>query len=228
MNPAPSLDSRRFRREREALVQQLREKGITDERVLEAIGRIPRHLFVDSALWPRAYEDIALPIGFGQTISQPFTVAYQTQLLQVQPGDRVLEIGTGSGYQTAILCALGAEVFSMERLPALAERARERLEALGFHPAIRVGDGSLGWPEQAPFDGILVTAAAPSVPEPLLEQLAIGGRLVIPVGDIQEQYMHRIVRTGPQAWRDEVSYPFRFVPLIGERGWPNKGEVEEL
>ncbi|MCX7907792.1 MAG: protein-L-isoaspartate(D-aspartate) O-methyltransferase [Bacteroidetes bacterium] len=225
MNPSLTFtEGRRFQRQREALIGLLREKGIADERVLEAMRAIPRHLFLDSALWPRAYEDTALPIGFGQTISQPFTVAYQTQLLAPQPGDRVLEIGTGSGYQTAILCALGAEVYSVERIEALARRAQERLRALGFDAVIRVGDGSMGWPEHAPYQGILVTAGAPRIPEPLLEQLAIGGRLVIPVGDAQDQRMYRVQRLSQTAWQQEIRYAFRFVPLIGEEGWQEDPE----
>lgn len=216
-------DDRTFQRRRLRLVEMLREKGIQDERVLAAIATVPRHLFVEPALRARAYEDVALPIGMKQTISQPFTVAYQTQLLEVQPGDRVLEIGTGSGYQAAVLCVLGARVFTIERHRMLLERAVERLEALGFRVTARHGDGSLGWPAFAPFDGIVVTAGAAHVPKALCEQLRLpeaarpGGRLVIPVGDARHQVMMRVRRRGFDSFATETLHSFRFVPLISEK-----------
>ena len=171
-------------RTRDRLVQRLREHGITDERVLTVIGEVPRHIFIDEALATRAYEDTALPIGHGQTISQPFIVALMTKTLLNKPRERVLEIGTGSGYQTAVLAALVKRVFTVERIAPLIERARERFRAMKLRNVrVKYDDGNLGWPDQGPFDGIIVTAAARTVPAALLEQLAVGGRLVIPVGD---------------------------------------------
>jgi len=218
---------RTYDRQRRALVDQLREKGITDERVLAAVGAVPRHEFVDPALRHRAYKDEALPIGLKQTISQPFTVAYQTALLGVRRGDKVLEVGTGSGYQAAVLCELGARVFSIERHEALLQRTRELLDRLGYRVLTRAGDGTLGWSAPAPYDGIVVTAGGAEVPEPLLEQLrapddgredAGGGRLVIPVGDAEKQTMLRITRTGPDTYHREEFMDFRFVPLVAEDG----------
>jgi protein-L-isoaspartate(D-aspartate) O-methyltransferase len=201
---------------------QLRRRGIADERVLRAMSTIPRELFVADALRADAYADEALPIPAGQTISQPYMVAWMTELLEPRPGQRVLEIGTGSGYQTAILAILGAAVVSIERQPELAVAARERLARLGLAGAvdIRVGDGSIGDPEGAPFDGIVVTAAAPSIPTSLREQLSPeGGRLVIPVGDRQRQELMLVVRNGNE-WRERNEGPCVFVPLVGEEGFP--------
>jgi len=215
---------RTYDRQRRALVDQLREKGITDERVLAAIGAVPRHEFVDPALRHRAYKDEALPIGLKQTISQPFTVAYQTALLGVRRGDKVLEVGTGSGYQAAVLCELGARVFSIERHEPLLLRTRELLDRLGYRVLTRAGDGTLGWSAPAPYDGIVVTAGGTEVPEPLLDQLrlptddASGGRLVIPVGDAEKQTMLRITRAGPDTYHREEFMDFRFVPLVAEDG----------
>ncbi|NBB86436.1 MAG: protein-L-isoaspartate(D-aspartate) O-methyltransferase [Bacteroidetes bacterium] len=216
--------SRTFHRRRAALVDDLRQKGIDDERVLEAIGAVPRHRFVEPALRARAYRDEALPIGMKQTISQPFTVAYQTTLLDVQPDERILEVGTGSGYQAAVLCELGARVFSIERHRPLLERTKQLLDDLGYRIVTRHGDGSQGWPSYAPFDGIVVTAGASEPPEALLEQLRCpdddhrAGRLVIPIGDDRGQVMTRITRTGPEAFERETFHTFRFVPLVGEGG----------
>jgi len=203
---------------RMALVEQLCKKGISDERVLAAIGAVPRHFFLDSAFAEHAYQDKAFAIGEGQTISQPYTVAFQTQLLQIQPGDKVLEIGTGSGYQSAILCHLGAKVFSIERKRKLFLQAKKVLAHLGMKPAILFGDGSIGLPSQAPFQAIIVTAAAPAVPQVLIEQLAEGGRLVIPVGSLKQQQMLRITKKDGKPFTETFDF-FAFVPLIGKFGW---------
>ncbi len=190
-----------------------------EPRVLEAMARIPRHRFVDEALWGRAYDDEALPIGYGQTISRPSTVARMTSALGVGPEDRVLEVGTGSGYQTAVLACLAGRVCSVELLPALAVRARTILDRLGLTGVeVRPGDGSLGWPERAPFDRILVTAAAAEVPRALLDQLAVDGSLVVPVGRGDGQEILLIRRTGPEAWSRRTLEPCRFVPLRAEAG----------
>lgn len=215
------LDDRRYERPRKKLVEILREKGIQDERVLMAIGKIRRHLLIDTALRPKAYNDTALPIGMGQTISQPYTVAAQTELLNIQPGDKVLEIGTGSGYQCMILCELGADVYSVERHNELYHHAKEALKREGYKANLKVGDGTLGWSTYAPYDGIVVTAGAPVVPEDLISQLNIGGRLVIPVGDNEKQKMLRIIRVSNSEFHQEELDNFKFVPLIGEKGWDN-------
>jgi len=217
---------RHYRRRREQLVETLRSRGIHDGRVLGAIGTVPRHTFVDPALRDRAYTDEALPIGLNQTISQPFTVAYQTSLLDVEPNDRILEVGTGSGYQAAVLCEMGARVFSVERHEDLLARARRLLEELGYDVRTRHGDGTKGWPAFAPYDGIVVTAGAPEIPDPLLNQLRepsdakghAGGRLVIPIGGSGGQTMTRIIRTGsgPHDYEREEFHSFRFVPLVSE------------
>ena len=212
-----------FERQRRDLVTLLREKGITDERVLDAIATIPRHEFIpDASLRRQAYEDIAVPIRLGQTISQPFTVAYMTELLDPQPGERVLEVGTGSGYQAAVLATLGARVFSVERHLPLLEQTRPVLERLGYEVRTRHGDGMLGWPAMAPFDAIIVTAAGREIPPALVEQLRApsetkrGGRLVIPVGDRKGQQIFRLRRTGPgpDDIETEPLARVRFVPLL--------------
>lgn len=204
---------------RRRLVEELRGKGIRDERVLRAIATTPRHAFVPSGVSHRAYEDSALPIGSGQTISQPFVHARSLELLALADGARVLEIGTGSGYQTALLVRLGATVYSIERVDALCERARTALADAGVEGAtLMCGDGSQGWPEHAPYDGIVVGAAAPDVPRPLVDQLADGGRLLVPVGDRDTQRLVVVERRGSSA--SERSFdPVRFVPLIGTHGW---------
>ena len=209
----------KFKRQRKELVDSLYEKGIRDERVLAAINSVPRHKFINSALHMRAYEDTALPIELGQTISQPFTVAVQTEMLEVQPGSKILEIGTGSGYQAAVLCEMGAEVYSVERHRGLYERSRSLLEGLGYRATLKCDDGTLGWSAYAPYDGIVVTAGAPLIPNNLKKQLALGGRLVIPVGDSEKQLMYRIVRTSEDEFQEERFEHFRFVPLIGKKGW---------
>ena len=209
-------------RERETMVvSQLRHRGIADERVLATMSAIPRELFVDPATRRHAYDDAALPIAAGQSISQPYIVARMTELLAIRAGDRVLEIGTGSGYQAAILATLGAQVLSIERHPGLADTARERLEKLGLadRVQIRVGDGSLGVPEDGPFDGIVVTAAAPRIPAALLDQLADGGRLVIPVGTRERQRLMVATRRGNE-WEQRSEGDCVFVPLVGAGGWP--------
>lgn len=213
------MDHPKFIARRAALLQELREKGIRDEQVLQAIGAIPRHRFVSSGLEDRAYVDTALPIAREQTISHPSTVARQTELLAVSAGDRVLEVGTGSGYQAAVLCQLGAKVYSVERHEELYFQAREKLRGLGFRPMLKHGDGTKGWSAFAPFDAIVVTAGAPVIPADLQEQLAMGGRLVIPVGDQQQQSMIRLVRIGQTEYRREEFSGFSFVPLVGEKGW---------
>lgn len=214
-----ATNERIFKRKRQALVEELREKGIEDEKVLASFNKVPRHVFVDSALWHRAYEDSALPIGMEQTISQPYTVASQTELLNVHPGDKVLEVGTGSGYQCAILCELGAEVYTIERHRELADRAREILRQIGYRAMFKYGDGTLGWSAYAPYDGIVVTAGAPVIPEKLRQQLAVGGRLIVPVGDEQRQLMMRVTKTGENEYEQEHFSHFKFVPLIGKMGW---------
>jgi protein-L-isoaspartate(D-aspartate) O-methyltransferase len=189
--------------------------GIRDPRIAWAIGEIPRHLFLDEALRARAYTDDALPIGFGQTLSKLSTVARMTEALAPESDHRILDVGTGSGYQAAVLSLLAAEVFSVERIGALALRARRVLHEVGAHRVeIRVGDGALGWSQKAPFDGILVAAVARELPGALLEQLAVGGRLVLPleVGGTQE--LKRIVRVSEEAWEEEVLETCRFVPLV--------------
>ena len=215
---------RTYARQRAALVEVLREKGIEDERVLAALAAVPRHRFIkDTSLHGQAYDDVALPIGLKQTISQPFTVAYQTVLLGPQPGEKVLEVGTGSGYQAAILAEMGARVFSVERHRELLERTNALLHALGYRVRTRHGDGTRGWPAVAPFDGIIVTAGGRAVPDPLLDQLRLpddsraGGRLIIPIGDREGQRMLRITRLGPERFREEAFAEFRFVPLVSDR-----------
>ncbi|MEE9187139.1 MAG: protein-L-isoaspartate(D-aspartate) O-methyltransferase [Bacteroidota bacterium] len=208
----------RFDLERKELVNSLRHRGISDERVLGAIGRVERELFVEEPFVNRAYEDNALPICCSQTISQPYTVAFMTQCLDVREGEKVLEVGTGSGYQAAILVELGARVFSIERIHQLLEEARKLFDRLAYRVATKVGDGTIGWSEFAPFDGIIVTAGAPCIPDPLLKQLADGGRLVIPIGDLDIQRLHVIHRDGERFDTKEI-YGFKFVPLIGTKGW---------
>tara|TARA_Y100001935_G_scaffold121525_1_gene100693 strand:- start:187897 stop:188547 length:651 start_codon:yes stop_codon:yes gene_type:complete len=212
-------DDRRYARPRNKLVEQLREKGVKDERVLMAIGKIPRHTLIDTALHGKAYHDTALPIGMGQTISQPYTVAVQTELLEIQQGDKILEIGTGSAYQCMVLCEMGADVFSVERHTELYHRAKEALRKQGYRAMLKAGDGTLGWSTYAPYDGIVVTAGAPVVPNDLIAQLNIGGRLVIPVGDNKKQMMLKITRISETEYEQVELDNFKFVPLIGEKGW---------
>lgn len=201
--------------------EQLARRGIRDPRVLAALGAVPRHVFVDPTYHHVAYGDHALPIGYGQTISQPYMVALMTERLDLLPGDRVLEVGTGSGYQTAVLARLVARVYTVERLPELSAQAGTTLGRLGIdNVTYRVGDGTLGWPAEAPFHGILVAAGAPEVPPALLEQLRTGGRLVIPVGPLGRQGLRVYEKREDGEGELLETVPCAFVPLIGVAGWP--------
>lgn len=201
--------------------EQLVSRSIRDSRVLEAMRNVVRHAFVPSALEEDAYRDQPLPIGHGQTISQPYIVALMAELLQLKPTDRVLEIGTGSGYGAAVLSELAGEVVTIERHEELANRARLILEQLGYDRVeVQVGDGTLGWPAKAPYDAIAVTASGPIVPQELRDQLAIGGRLVMPIGDdLASQNLVLVERRGPTEYAETNICPVRFVPLVGARGW---------
>lgn len=202
---------------RQQLVKTIRDKGIKDENVLEAIGKVPRHLFMDSGFIDHAYQDKPFPIAADQTISQPYTVAYQTELLQVKKGDKILEIGTGSGYQAAVLIELGAKLYSIERQLELFKKTSKFLPKLGYRAKKLIfGDGYIGLKEEAPFDGIIVTAGAPFVPKPLLNQLKIGGRLVIPVGE-DVQTMTLFIRKGDKEFEKHELGSFRFVPLLEDK-----------
>lgn len=208
-----------FRGPRRRLVETLQANGISDLAVLRAFELTPRHAFVPSGVRHRAYEDAPLPIGSGQTISQPSVHARYLQLLALTGHDRVLEIGTGSGYQTVLLAHLASQVFSVERVPELLERARQVIRECGVqNVSLLLGDGTLGWREYAPYDAILISAAAPDIPQPLLSQLADGGRLIAPVGDRIEQMLVMVVRHGESFERRDIG-PVRFVPLLGTHGW---------
>ena len=202
---------------RQQLVEVVKSKGITDENVLKALSKVPRHLFMDSGFLDHAYQDKAFPIAADQTISQPYTVAFQTQLLQVKKDDKILEIGTGSGYQCAVLCEMGAKVYSIERQLELFKLTSKFLPKLGYRAKKLIfGDGYKGLKEEAPFDGIIVTAGAPFVPKPLLGQLKFGGRLVIPVGEAT-QVMTLFIRKGPKDFEKHEFGEFRFVPLLEDK-----------
>ena len=209
-----------FERDRTRMVdEQIARRGIADERVLAAMRRVPRHLFVDEALRDRAYGDHALQIGEAQTISQPYIVALMSSLLELTGQEKVLEIGTGSGYQTAVLAELARRVCSIERLPRLAERARATLEALGYDNVwVRVGNGTLGWPDQGPFDRIIVTAGGPAVPPPLVQQLADGGRMALPVGSADNQVLTIVENVGGEI-RQRTHGECKFVKLVGKYAW---------
>jgi len=207
------IDSMRHQGMRRNLVKEIREKGITDEKVLEAIGKVPRHLFMDNAFLEYAYMDKAFPIAAGQTISQPYTVAYQSQLLLVSKGERVLEIGTGSGYQTAVLCEMDAKVYSIERHKELFEKTKKMLGDLNFHAKLFYGDGFKGIPSFAPYDKIIITCGAPEVPEELLKQLKSGGIMVVPVG-VKDQVMVTIIKKSDTDFEKIELDKFRFVPML--------------
>ncbi len=205
---------------RNKLVKILRNKGISDERVLDAVAKVPRHVFFDNALLEHAYQDKAFPIGEGQTISQPYTVAFQSEKLAIKPGDKILEIGTGSGYQACILMELGAKVYTIEYNKKLYDITKVVLPKMGYKPYFFFGDGSKGLPSKAPYDKILVTAGAPVVPSTLTDQLREGGILVIPVGNRDRQVMVRIVKKDDKLIKEEFDH-FAFVPLLGKEGWKN-------
>lgn len=212
-------DSHKHQGMRQQLVKTIVEKGIKNQEVIKAIGTIPRHLFMDSGFLDHAYQDKAFPIAAGQTISQPYTVAFQTELLQVNKGDKILEIGTGSGYQAAVLCELGARVYTIERQQELFKKTQRFLDKIGYKPKKMIfGDGYKGLPSEAPFKGIVVTAGAPFIPKPLLAQLAIGGRLVIPVDSEKDgekvQIMTLITRKEDNTFEKKTFGTFRFVPLL--------------
>lgn len=210
-------DNYRHQGKRQQLVKTVKKKGITDEKVLAAIGKIPRHLFMDSSFEDHAYQDKAFPIAADQTISQPYTVAFQTELLEIKKGDKVLEIGTGSGYQTAVLCELGAKVYSIERQRELYKKTKSFLSKLGYRPKhLSFGDGYKGLPEYAPFEKIIVTAGAPEVPKDLLSQLKVGGRMVIPVGS-DVQTMTLFIRKSAKEFDRREYGAFRFVPLLEDK-----------
>jgi protein-L-isoaspartate(D-aspartate) O-methyltransferase len=209
-----------FKELRDFMVKtQLIPRGIKDERVLNAMKKVPRHLFIDESMQHKAYDDMALPIGEGQTISQPYMVAVMTQLLELKGNEKVLEIGTGSGYQAAILAELAEEVYSVERVTALAIKAEERFHSLGYNNIlVKTGDGTLGWPEEAPFDRIIITAGTPKIPEPLIEQLSEKGVIIAPVGERFSQQLLK-VRKSKGKLLEDYHTPCVFVPLIGEYGW---------
>ena len=211
-----------YETERKDLIDQLKRKGISNQNVLDAMIKVERHLFVPDIMKQHAYDDVALPIGYGQTISQPYTVAFMTQSLDPQPGQKILEIGTGSGYQAAILCKLGTRVFTIERNDKLYNSAFKIFDELSLRIAARCSDGSIGWDEFAPYDGIIVTAGSPGIPKNLLKQLAIGGKMVIPVGDRSIQTLKIITKTSDEEFNTNETPYFAFVPLVGREGWKEK------
>jgi protein-L-isoaspartate(D-aspartate) O-methyltransferase len=216
---AGSVDLQEYRGARRRLVETLQEQGVKDLSVLHAIDEIPRHLFVPTGVRHRAYEDSALPIGNGQTISQPSIHARYLELLKLKGNEKVLEVGTGSGYQTALLSRLASQVFTIERVAPLLDKAREVLTAMGTNNiSFMLGDGTLGWSQFAPFDAILVGAGAPQVPQAYFDQLADGGRLLIPLGDRDEQVLHLFAKHGDTIDREDIA-PVRFVPLVGKHSW---------
>jgi protein-L-isoaspartate(D-aspartate) O-methyltransferase len=213
------MSTERFNAQRRALIGRMQEKGIRNLEVLRAFDQIPRHAFVPQAVWHRAYEDVPVPIGFAQTASQPSLQALYMQLLEIGPRDKVLEIGTGSGHQTAVLAQLADRVYSVERIGELAARARDALDAMRVsNVAILVGDGTIGWSRYAPYDAVLVAAAAPDVPQPLVDQLAEGGRMLVPVGSRDAQRLVLVRKQGGAVTSEEV-LDCTFVPLLGRFGW---------
>jgi len=209
-----------FRVQREELVDEITRKGITDLAVIKAIGNVPREKFIERTMHHMAYKDVALPIGYDQTISQPYTVAFMTQLLNIKkPGVKILEIGTGSGYQAAVLFEMKADVYSIERNLDLHHRTTKLFDKLGIRVHAKYGDGTIGWKEFSPFEGIIVTAGSPSIPKNLKEQLAIGGRMIIPVGDRASQKLYLLKKISEIEFDSEIIPEFSFVPLIGREGW---------
>ena len=208
-----------YEQERKDLIEKIHSKGVTDKAVLQAMMKVERHLFVPDVMLGHAYKDTALPIGYGQTISQPFTVGFMTQALNVKPGAKVLEIGTGSGYQAAVLFEMGIKVYTIERNDRIYHRTLKLFDKLGIRAAARCSDGTIGWEEYAPYDGIIVTAGGPTVPLNLQKQLAVGGRLVIPVGDKKTQILKIITKVSDTEFKTEDIPNFAFVPLIGREGW---------
>jgi protein-L-isoaspartate(D-aspartate) O-methyltransferase len=211
-----------YKLQRQELVDLISMKGIHDISVLKAISEVERHLFVPDAMKHLSYNDVALPIGYGQTISQPYTVAFMTEELRLKPGQKVLELGTGSGYQAAILFQMGMEVYSIERNYDILLETQKLFDKLGIRVKTKCADGTLGWNEFAPFDGIVVTAGSPSVPVSLKNQLAIGGRMVIPVGDKYSQKLRIVSKFEKDKFEEEDIPEFKFVPLIGKEGWNEK------
>jgi len=222
MNMQSAIRINQFKEERFQLIEQLRKRGITDENVLSVMSDLPRELFVKDGFERRAYEDSALPIGLQQTISQPFTVAFMTQKLQLEYGEKILEIGTGSGYQAAVLAKLGMKVFTIERHFDLYRQARSILAEMGFTVSTRQGDGTIGWKDNAPYDAIIVTAGAPDVPNSLVMQLRIGGRMILPIGDEKSQMLTLVRRIDNEHYEGHNLGEFRFVPLVGKEGWADK------
>lgn len=207
-----------YKQKIEKMISRLRQMGITDERVLKAMRAAPRHRFVPAGLEFQSYDEKALPIGFGQTISHPYTVAVMTQALNIKNGDRILEIGTGSGYQTAVLCELGAQVFTIEKIRTIGQSADKILRELKYQFVSRIGDGTLGWQNYAPYNSIIVTAGAPVIPENLLQQLKSSGKLLIPLGDADEQILTLCMKENKSYNIIEIE-KLKFVPLIGKNGW---------
>ncbi|MFT4756308.1 MAG: protein-L-isoaspartate(D-aspartate) O-methyltransferase [Vicingaceae bacterium] len=212
-------DTYRHKGMRRKLVELLRSKGISDEAVLEAIDRVPRHLFLDNAFINFAYKNQAFPIGSDQTISHPFTVAFQTQLLELKPKDKVLEIGTGSGYQCSVLMEMGVKVLSIERHRSLHMKSKKMLNSLGYFPKVFFGDGFKGQPSYAPFDKIIITAAAPFIPEDLKKQLKVGGFMIIPLGESEKQEMQRLTKVSETEFKIETYGEFSFVPMLQDKSF---------
>jgi len=212
-------DTYRHKGMRRKLVKLLRAEGISDESVLEAIDRVPRHLFLDNAFVDFAYKNQAFPIGSDQTISHPFTVAFQTQLLELKPNDKVLEIGTGSGYQCSVLMEMGVKVFSIERHRSLHMKSKKMLNSLGYFPKVFFGDGYKGQPSYAPFDKIIITAAAPFIPEDLKQQLKVGGCMIIPLGESEKQEMQRLTKVSETEFKIETYGEFSFVPMLQDKSF---------
>lgn len=207
-------DSFKYKGMRKRLIKQLLEKGISDQKILDAFDVVPRHFFLDNAFAEQAYSNMAFQIGSGQTISHPYTVAFQTQLLDIQRGDKILEVGSGSGFQTCILCELKAKVFSIERHKELHLKAKNILKQLHYNARLSFGDGYKGLPAHAPFDKMIITCGAPSIPESLIKQLKVGGMMIIPIGEGEEQLMKRLIKTSETEFEEEDFGVFKFVPML--------------